>query len=1024
MVYLGYKRPLELHDIWKPPPNETAELNAALFEAEWEKELKKPNPSIGWAYFRAFGYLLILPTTLFSVHLVCVIAGPGILMRDFLVFLETKDSDPTVGWILAFAVFITQLIAATTIQNSFQTSVEMGIRVKQATMYTIYKKIMTLPSVTSTGEIINLTTNDSNRFFLFCRNSQLGWSAVVQMLVVGALLIVELSWSGLIGLLTLLLLLPLQVYISRKIATVRRSTVKVTDERVRTMSDVLSAVQLIKFFAWEDSFAKKVKSIRENELTWLKRGKLLKSVNDSTSLVGVAVTTYITLVSYSLMGNELAASKVFTAITLLNMMRVSLVRVPLFAKTFAELFITFERVKSLLIRNNMIDERILRPKPDNSPAVVSVRKSSFIVGEPRSDKKSNGEKNENPLVRDHFTLEDINFRFESGTLIAIVGSVGSGKSSLLNAIMGQMKKTSGQIEIEGTLALASQEPWLINASLKENILFGESFHHKKYNLVLSNCELLEDLKQLPAGDMTEIGERGINLSGGQKQRVSLARAIYANRDIYLLDDPLSAVDRHVGNNLFHKCIRGLLREKLVFFVTNQLQYLDRCDKIMYLQDGKISGYGTFSELVNTHRAFRELVKKFTNLDENLDRDENKPQVDTKKNVDTKGRRETGSLTSQEARVMGTVDNKIYFEYFKSGGFFLCGLVLLLSISTGVSQVICNWFVSYWIDKQHENSVVFYYSLYAGLTLFYVFSAYMRGYLFAYTLLKSSTKIHNKVFKVIMHAPMTYFYSTPTGRILNRFSSDQDKIDEELPDLMYPAIHFTINSLCTLGIIMSVLYWFVLPALFMFLIFVWIIRYFMATSRELRRLEAITVSPIVAHLSATLKGLPVIRAYGVQTKFQEDYKKHLDLHHSLLQTVEIVARWIGIRLDTIGTIIVAVTAFLIMASRDLISPAIAGLALSYSFQMTGAFQFAVRSFAETDSKMTSAERLLNCLTETPQEAPHVIEHAKPPPSWPQNGAIAFQNVFMKYPVSEAPVLKDLSFKINPKEKIGEFFFLAS
>eukprot|EP01124_Arcella_intermedia_P001504 TRINITY_DN10821_c1_g2_i1.p1 TRINITY_DN10821_c1_g2~~TRINITY_DN10821_c1_g2_i1.p1 ORF type:complete len:1056 (+),score=242.81 TRINITY_DN10821_c1_g2_i1:171-3170(+) len=779
------------------------------------------------------------------------------------------------------------------------------------------------------------------------------------------------------------------------------------------MSDILSAIQLIKFFSWEDSFTKKIEKIRANELEWLQRGKIFKSINDTTSIVGVVVTTFITLVSYVYLGNSLEASKAFTALSLLNLMRNCLGRVPRFSKTFAEMFITFERLKHLLIRPNLVDDRIIRDKRPNHNAYISVEDATFIVEE--NPKKAEQEDEENPLLNTQFTLKDIKFFFESGTLVAIVGSVGAGKTSLLNSLLGQMKKISGKVEIEGSIALASQEPWLINDTLKENILFGTPYNEKKYNSVLLNCELLDDLKQLPAGDQTEIGERGINLSGGQKQRVSLARAIYANRDIYLLDDPLSAVDRHVGNNLFHKCVSGMLKKKLVFFVTNQLQYLSKCDKILFLQDGKITGYGSFTELLDSHTTFRKLVKKYSNTEEN--ESGKKPQVEKKDIIDTKGKKESGTLTSKEERNIGVVDFSVYKQYFNYGGYKLSLSVLILSILTGVSHAVSNWFISYWIDNVTKGSREFYVGLYFGVTFLYVVLAYSRGFLFAYTSLRSATRIHNTVFKVIMHAPMTYFYSTPTGRILNRFSSDQDKIDEEIPELLNPALLNTISSIITLVLIVAVLYWFVLPAILMLGVFVWIIRYFMASSRELRRLEAITVSPIFAHLSASLKGLPVIRAYDAQYRFENEYFVHLDKHHSILLIVETVARWVGIRLDAIATVMLAFTAFIIMASRDWITPASAGLAMAYSFQMTGAFQLAVRAFAETDSKMTSVERMLDCVSNTPQEAPHKIEESEPPPHWPQKGAITFNNVFMKYPISESPVLKDLSFTIYPKEKIG-------
>eukprot|EP01125_Pyxidicula_operculata_P020167 TRINITY_DN73_c2_g1_i1.p1 TRINITY_DN73_c2_g1~~TRINITY_DN73_c2_g1_i1.p1 ORF type:complete len:1092 (+),score=213.81 TRINITY_DN73_c2_g1_i1:119-3394(+) len=866
------------------------------------------------------------------------------------------------------------------------------------------------------------------------------------IVVAGGLVIVELGWSAVIGLFLVLLLFPLQTAIGGHIAKIRAQTVKVTDARVKTMSDVLSAIKLVKFCTWEDSFSQKVEKLRTNEVTWMRYAKLLKVVNESFSILAPSICTFIMLAVYSFLGNQITSSKAFTSIALINLIRLSLIRAPNFVKALADSWITWDRIQTYLLYNELQDKRDYNP--DSTDIKVEVKNAYFSFDD--YVKKDGDDNVGNKSDEDHVELDtgssvptkvsvlkNINMVVRPTDLVAVVGNVGSGKSSLLHAILGQVQMDSGTVIVNGKIAHATQQPWLINASLKNNILFGSPFDRRKYERVIKQCQLKTDLELLPDGDETEIGERGINLSGGQKQRVSLARAIYADRDIYLLDDPLSAVDQHVGNKLFYKCINRLKVDKAVIFATNQLAYLKDCTHIIYLEGGTIAASGTLQQLLKDNKNFADLYSKYSSADieeelqadaevENkvIDNDLNESSELSKSQKIPKANEPTSApkaFTTKEDRAFGSVGWKVYKQYGVSGGLFLAFSVLLLSFLSAIGQVLSNWIVSMWINDSEllvpQFSNEFYIGVFGGLVLVTIILTMLRGFLFSELNLRSSTSIHNSIFKNVMHAPMSFFDTTPMGRILNRFSSDLDKVDDTLPENMFPALHYGINTICTIGLIIGAIPWFGVSVVPIFAIFFWITRYYTRSSRELRRLESIAVSPIMAHLSASLKGVSSIRAYGSVDRFTEQYRDMLNRQFAVAYAAEVGSRWIGLRMDALAILIVSITAMVSMLTRDVISPAIAGLALTYAFQMTGAFQFAVRSFADTDSQMVSVERLLHYAKEIPQEAPYIIDQTNPPFDWPKHGTIKFSDVYVKYDTSDEPVLKGISFDIKKKQKIG-------
>ncbi|KAL9976502.1 hypothetical protein ACROYT_G013811 [Oculina patagonica] len=883
---------------------------------------------------------------------------------------------------------------------------------------------------------------------------------------------------------------------------IRLKIVGISDQRVRMMSEILNCIKLIKMYAWEKSFAKAIGAIRYLERKVLVKGSFLQGLNIALALVVPTTATVGTFCVHVATGKNLTTSQAFTVMTIFNVLTFSLAILPFGIRAIAEARVALRRLRSLMTMEELqpfverpTDPQVslsiseatfawdkvqtkrdsLAPKPKEGGAAQKEEQDDIklINGGNGPNKKKVGAQGGPPRrgfapVEVKTTLEstlfDIDLTVHKKTLVGICGSVGSGKSSLLQALLGQMRIQKGNVAIGASTAYVAQQAWIMNATVKDNILLGKPYNDARYKAACFACSLEQDLKILPNGDQTEIGERGINLSGGQKQRISLARALYYDMDIYLLDDPLSAVDAHVGQHIFKHCIKGALWNKTILFATHQLQYLNQCDIVLYMKNGKIAERGTYDELIRNNGEFATLVRLFIReveeelMDEELDEFLPVPNVDSpttplspediskfferqlsanqrkgKKKKRRKKREEAGKLVQQEDRAEGAVTFETYKTYMKSAGGYCVFLFLMLFVTVCLcGQLFVDTWLSIWLNAAAEQNLTtpeksgiladnpennFYIMVYVLSSLGFFVGILLKTYLVVYLTLKASSQLHDKVFYKVSRATMAFFDTTPTGRILNRFSKDLDEIDIHLPFNIDASSLNVVRILISIGMIAAIFPWFLIGLAPLVVIFGLINRVFNRSSRQLKRMDGITRSPIYSHLTATVQGLSTLHAYNKMADFNAVFKDYLDKNTRPFFMFFCSQRWLAVRLDMLTICIVTIASLMVVLIKGTLPPAFLGLVLTYSLRMTSLLQFTVRQVAETEARFTSVERISYYIRSVPSEAEMEIPDKKPAPSWPDGGAIRLSGVKMQYRDGLPLVLNDINCEIRRCEKIG-------
>ncbi|OUM67324.1 hypothetical protein PIROE2DRAFT_53426 [Piromyces sp. E2] len=1024
---VGYNRPLEKNDLFLLPHKLQEDYNEERFYSFWDKAVEKDGQAnVTKTLIKVFGPKWIPAGVFKLLSDICNLVSPVILelLLDHLDDTNARNNEAYKGWIYICTIFVLQILATLFINTYFKNTMEVGLSVRATVIGIIYRKTLKLSNkakqTIGDGQIINLVSTDSARLQRLLGNLHYLWSGPFQLIVILVLLIRSLGVWSLIGFTIFLVVIPLQGYIMKLLARLRKQTAILTDQRVKRTQEIIGSMRVIKFFGWEKSFLDILTFLRKKELKRTKKSVILGAETSAIFNVIPFFSCALTFIAYSAAGNRLTAAKVFSSLAFFNMLRFPLAILPNTFSNLTDAMVAMKRLSNLLNAKELDD----LPEIDvSSDYAVTIKDGQF-----NWEIQDDSSEEEKPA--DSFKLHDINIEIKKNSLTAIVGAVGSGKSSLINAIIGEMKREEGKITLGGTISYCSQQAWIQNATVRENILFGKEYDEELYHKVIEICALTHDLEIFPDGDMTEIGERGINLSGGQKQRINLARAVYFNSDIILMDDPLSAVDAHVSRALFDNCILSALAGKTRILVTHQLHVLPRVDYIIVMNNGRIEEQGEYDELMQKEGEFARLMHTYGGIDENEDdsteRSEESLPEDEKKlerkvskkkaKKEKKEEKKTGkALMTKEERATGSVSFSIYKAYAKAAGGVICIFVIILLVifiqlaKLGNDVWLVKWTEGY---KNLETStyIIIYLLWNVGQTILtLLYSIYL-----AYVGIKAASKVHKDAISRVIMAPISFFDTTPLGRIINRFSKDQDSLDSLLFMSMQMLFTNFGNTVATLSFMLYVAPIFGVALVPLLIIYYFVQQFYRSTSRELKRIDSITRSPLYANFTETMQGLPTIRAYNEQNRFIK-YNQFLIDENNRPQHLQITAqRWLGLRLESIGAFLVLFDGISGLILKNHLSSSLLGLSLSYSLQVTSSLNAVVRQFSDTEVHMNAAERLLYYANDIEIEDQKGLDAPK---DWPQQGKIEIKDLTMKYAPHLPPVLHNVSLDIQSNEKIG-------
>uniref|UniRef100_A0A6N2KZ94 ABC-type xenobiotic transporter n=1 Tax=Salix viminalis TaxID=40686 RepID=A0A6N2KZ94_SALVM len=1020
----GHKRPITEKDIWKLDTWDQTETLIKKFQTCWVEESNRPKPRLLRALNNSLGGRFWLGGFLKIGNDLSQFVGPIILSH---LLQSMQRGDPAwIGYIYAFLIFLGVFFGALCESQFFQNVMRVGFQLRSTLVAAIFRKSLKLthdgrknfPS----GKITNMITTDANALQQICQQLHGLWSAPFRIIISVVLLYQQLGVASLFGSLMLVLMVPTQTILMSKMRKLTKEGLHRTDKRVSLMNEILAAMDAVKCYAWEKSFQSRIQSVRDDELSWFRSAQLLSAFNSFILNNIPVIVTLVSFGTFTLLGGDLTPAKAFTSLSLFQVLRYPLNMLPHLLSQVVNANISLQRLEELFLA----EERILAP---NMPLKLGIPAISIENGNFLWDPKL-----EKP------TLSNINLKIEVGSLVAIVGGTGEGKTSLISAMLGELPPMEdASVVIRGTVAYVPQVSWIFNATVRDNILFGSEFEPSRYWKAIDVTALLHDLDLLPGHDLTEIGERGVNISGGQKQRISMARAIYSNSDVYIFDDPLSALDAHVGQQVFNSCIKGELQGKTRVLVTNQLHFLPQVDKIILLSEGMIKEEGTFEELSKKGKLFQKLMRNAGKMEELVEEKESSENLDYKSSkpaatgendlpqeagykMKVKGGKSV--LIKQEERETGVISWNVLIRYNKAlGGIWVVLIIFLCYLLTEVLRVLRSTWLSFWTNQSTLESYRpgYYIFVYALLSFGQVIVTLVNSYWVISSSLHAAKRLHDAMLDSILRAPMLFFHTNPTGRIINRFAKDLGEIDRNVANFANNFLNQAwqlFSTFVLIGIVSTISLWAIMPLL---ILFYSAYLYYQSTSREVKRLDSITRSPVYAQFGEALNGLSSIRAYKAYDWMAIINGKSMD-NNIRFTLVNISSnRWLTIRLVTLGGIMIwLIATFAVLGNgrteNHVEFASLMGLLLSYTLNITDLLSNVLRQASRAENSLNSVERVSTYI-DLPSEAPAIVETNRPPPAWPSSGSMKFRDVVLRYRPELPPVLHGLSFEVSPSEKLG-------
>uniref|UniRef100_A0AAY4D2D9 ATP-binding cassette, sub-family C (CFTR/MRP), member 8 n=1 Tax=Denticeps clupeoides TaxID=299321 RepID=A0AAY4D2D9_9TELE len=1059
----AHRRPIDLKIIGRLPIAMRALTNylhlREAFEAQRKPQGALPHgPKPIWRALRqAFGRPLILSITFRFMADLLGFAGPlcisGIVhhiskenrtiqpptffqilnMRLLGIYFISSEEFLANAYVLAVLLFSALLLQRTFLQASYYVAIETGINLRGAIQTKIYNKIMRLCTSNmsmgemTVGQICNLVAIDTNQltwFFFLCPNL---WAMPVQIVVGVILLYYLLGISALIGATVIAVLAPVQYFVATKLSQAQKSTLEYSSERLKKTNELLRGIKLLKLYAWEHIFCQNVEEMRDKELTSLKAFALYTSISSKS------ISPHPFLKLNIRLGN--------CPLKVVNRKRPDR-----------------DEWKSYGLQEDHEEEAFGLCDEDICIKVIGY--FTWTDGPP--------------------TLANIDIKIPFGQLTMIVGQVGCGKSSLLLAALGEMQKLSGSVNWNsvllfmagkllcnavllldrkrGSVAYASQKPWLLNTTLVENITFEMPLIKQRYKTVIEACSLQPDIDILPQGDQTEIGDRGIILSGGQRQRISVARALYQTTNVVFLDDPFSALDIHLSDHLMQEGILKLLREekRTVVLVTHKLQYLPHADWIIAMKDGTIQTEGTLKDIQNTepelfeqwktlmHRQDQEFEKEMVAESmSTLERKNLRRTMYSREALKTEDEDEEESVESEDednlSQVMRhrtTIPWRSCGTYLSSAGLILLPLLLLSQLFKHSFMVAIDYWLAHWtshviaakIEATGRNctsaqecgfSHSSYLLVFSVLCCLGIILCLVTSVAVEWTGLRVAKELHRSLLSNIVLAPMRLFETTPLGSLLNRFSSDTNTIDQHIPATLECLSRSTLLCVSAMGVISYVTPVFLIALFPLAIICYFIQKYFRVASKDLQQLEDTTQLPLLAHFSETVEGLTTIRAFRYEDRFRKRLLEFTDANNIASLFLTAANRWLEVRMEYIGACIVLIAAVASITNSlyNHLSSGLVGLGLTYALMVSNYLNWMVRNLADMEVQLGSVKRINGLLKTEPESYEGLLTASQVPDGWPQQGEIQIQNLSVRYDSTLKPVLKHVNAHINPGEKIG-------
>ncbi|CAH9140893.1 unnamed protein product [Cuscuta epithymum] len=1018
LLKLGREKTLEDEDIPKLRKLDTAESCYLMFMELLNKQkemVPSAQPSILRTIVLCHQKDLFVSGFFAFLKIITVSAGPMILNA----FIEVAEGSPSFkyeGFALAVLLFISKCLESLSQRQWYFRSRLIGLKVRSLLTAAIYKKQMSLSNASklthSSGEIMNYVTVDAYRIGEFPFWLHQVWTTSLQLCFALAILFQAVGLATFAALLVIILTVLCNAPLAKLQHKFQSKLMDAQDQRLKAMSEALVNMKVLKLYAWETHLKNAIEGLRKVEEKWLSSVQMRKAYNSFLFWSSPVLVSTATFGACYFLGVPLRASNVFTFVATLRLVQDPIRTIPDVIGIVIQAKVSFERIVKFLKAPELNKVNVRRKHSAHSPASYAIcLRSANLSWE------------ENPLK---YTLRNINLDVRPGDKIAICGEVGSGKSTLLAAILGEVPCIKGIIEVYGRIAYVSQSAWIQTGSIRDNILFGSSLDSQRYQETLEKCSLIKDLELLPYGDLTEIGERGVNLSGGQKQRIQLARALYQDADVYLLDDPFSAVDAHTATNLFNEYVMGSLSRKTVLLVTHQVDFLPAFDAVLLMSDGEILQAAPYHQLLALSKEFQRLVAahKETVGSERLSevtssqRSEMSTRDIEKVQLETRAKDSQGDqLIKKEEREVGDLGLKPYLQYLSQNkGYLFFSLAVLSHIIFVIGQVLQNS----WMAASVENSKVTTLKLIAVYLLIGVLSMIfllIRSISTVTLGLQSSHSLFSQLINSLFRAPMSFYDSTPLGRILSRVSVDLSIVDLDVPFNLIFAIGATVNFYSNLIVLAFVTWQVLFVSIPMVYLAIQLQRYYFSSAKELMRINGTTKSFVANHLAESLAGSITIRAFEQEDRFFAKNLKLVDVNASPFFHNFAANEWLIQRLEVISATVLASSALcMVLLPPGTFSSGLIGMALSYGLSLNMSLVFSIQNQCTIANYIISVERLKQYM-HVPSEAPEIIEKNRPPINWPTKGRVEIQNLQIRYGEGSPLVLQGISCTFEGEHKIG-------